>query len=67
MMGELIDLDEYRERKQLEEQEHEWTDEQLSLLLLDLLFLDMMGSETPDISESVMQRIRDEAQEQDED
>ena len=67
MMGELIDLDEYRERKQLEGQEHEWTDEQLSLLLLDLLFLDMMGSETPDISESVMQRIRDEAQEQNED
>ena len=67
MMGDLIDLDEYRERKQLEEQEHEWTDEQLSLLLLDLLFLDMMGSETFDISDSVMERIRNEAQEQDED
>ena len=48
MMGEVINLDEYRERKQLEQQEHEWTDEQLSLLLLDLLFLSPIAGLTID-------------------
>jgi len=43
MMGELIDLDEYRERRALERQVHDWTDEQLALLLYDILYLDMIS------------------------
>jgi hypothetical protein len=62
-MGDLISLDEYRERKQLEKQDHEWTDEQMSNLLLDILYLDAMGVDNSDISEAVMERIKDEAQE----
>ena len=42
-MGELIDLDEYRERRSLEKEVHNWTDEQIALLLLDILYLDMVS------------------------
>ncbi len=42
-MGELIDLDEYRERRALEKEVHNWTDEQIALLLLDILYLDMVS------------------------
>ena len=66
-MGELIDLDEYREMKQLEQQEHEWTDEQLNHLLLDILFLDMMGMSNVDISDAVMERIKNETQKEEQD
>lgn len=43
MMGELVNLDEYRERRELEKEVHNWTDEQLALLLYDILYLDMMS------------------------
>lgn len=42
-MGELIDLDEYRERRALEKEVHNWTDEQVALLLYDILYLDMIS------------------------
>ena len=66
-MGDLINLDEYRERKQEEEQAHEWTDEQLALLLFDIMYLDMLdqAGEAPDITDAVMERIRNEASEED--
>ena len=62
-MGDLINLDEYREQKELEQQEHEWTDEQLSRLLLDILYLDLMGADPIDISDAVMEKIKNEAKE----
>ena len=64
-MGDVVNLDEYREQKQLEKQEHEWTDEQMAMLLLDILYLDLMGTEPVDISDAVMERIKNEAQEED--
>jgi len=64
-MGDVVNLDEYREQKQLEKQEHEWTDEQMAMLLLDILYLDLMGAEPIDISDAVMERIKNEAQEED--
>ena len=64
-MGDVVNLDEYREQKQLEKQEHEWTDEQIAMLLLDILYLDLMGAEPIDISDAVMERVKNEAQEED--